>query len=95
MTTCTTCQRRTATHGEQCGPCAVAAQTVLLGRNEGRTYEAQPHMVHGLTTHWEVYEQSSEGRRFFSTLQQWPNTAAYRRIGAVASPDGLRREEGV
>lgn len=93
MTTCTHCWRP-ATHGDHCGPCAVAAATEALGTNEGHTYESQPHMVDGVVTHYEVYEQRQDRRRFFCTLAEWPNSAAARRIGAVVSPNGPQRTEG-
>lgn len=84
---CCLCHRpavHTTVGDSLCGPCAVASQIEILGENEGRTYEAQPLMIHGVVVSWEVYEVSSDARRFFCTGQEWPASAACRRIGAVA-----------
>lgn len=98
MTTCPACDRRTATHtnlsDSLCGPCSVATQTQPLGVNEGRIYECQPLHIDGVVVSWEVYERSRDGRRFHCTMQEWPSSAAARRIGPVAAQDGLRDREG-
>lgn len=91
---CPACCTRPILRGALCGPCTVATQITPLGINEGRDYEAQPHMVHGIVTYYEVYEQSRDGRRFHGTMKEWPTSAAARRIGPVAVPDGLRDGEG-
>lgn len=94
MTRCQSCLYNKATHDDLCGPCAVAELATELGRNEGHTYEAEPHMVNGVIDYYEVYEVGRNGRRFHCTLQEWPNSAAARRIGPVTRQDGLRATEG-
>lgn len=95
---CPACYMRHVVHttfgDSRCGPCTVAEQVERIGTNEGRTYERQPHMVHGIVTYWEVYERSRDGRRFHCTWQEWERSAAARRMGAVRLQDGLCGVEG-
>ncbi len=82
--TCASCRRFPAMHTNAsdslCGVCAAAEQVVTLGECEGRAYEAQPHLIHGLADYWEVYEVSADARRFLCTLTEWPKSAAARRM---------------